>query len=67
MCIKIIELIGTSKKNFEDAVQDAVNTATSTVRNISGVDIIGQKAVVEDGKITEYRVNVKLAFKVEKK
>lgn len=64
MCIKIIELIGTSKKNFEDAVQDAVNTAGKSVRGISGVDILGQTAVVENNKISEYRVNVKIAFKI---
>lgn len=65
MCIKIIELIGTSKKNFEDAVQDAVNTAAKTLRGITGVDVLGQTAVVEKNKIVEYRVNVKIAFKVE--
>lgn len=67
MCIKIIELIGTSKKSFEDATQDAVNTAAKTLRGITGVDVIGQTAVVEKNKIAEYRVNVKVAFKVESK
>jgi dodecin len=66
MCIKIIELIGNSTKSFEDAVQDAVKTAAKTLRGISGVDIIGQTAVVKDNKVVEYRVNVKLAFKIEK-
>jgi len=65
MCIKIIELIGTSKKSFEDAAQDAVNTAAKTLRGITGVDILGQTAVIEKNKIVEYRVNVKIAFKVE--
>ena len=66
MCVKIIELIGTSSENFEDAVQDAVNTAAKTVRGISGVDVLGQTAAVESNKIVEYRVNVKVAFKIEK-
>lgn len=66
MCVKIIELIGTSKKNFEDAVQDAVTSASKTLRGISGVDVLGQTAVVENNKIMEYRVNVKIAFKIEK-
>jgi len=65
MCIKIIELIGTSKKNFEDAVQDAVDTAAKTLRGITGVDVLGQTAVIEKNKIVEYRVNVKIAFKVD--
>ena len=66
MCIKIIELIGTSKKSFEDATQDAVNTAAKTLRGITGVDVLGQTAVVENNKIVEYRVNVKVAFKIGK-
>ncbi len=65
MCIKIIELIGNSNKSFEDAVQDAVNTAAKTVRNITGVDVLGQTAVIEKNKIAEFRVNVKVAFKIE--
>ena len=66
MCVKIIELIGTSNKSFEDATQDAVNTAAKTLRDITGVDILGQTATVEKNKIVEYRVNVKVAFKIEK-
>jgi len=66
MCIKIIELIGTSNKNFEGAVQDAVNTACKSLRNVTGVDVLGQTAVVEKGKVVEYRVNVKVAFKLDK-
>jgi hypothetical protein len=66
MCIKIIELIGNSTKNFEDAVQDAVNTASATLRGITGVDVLGQTAVVDKNKIVEYRVNVKIAFKIER-
>lgn len=63
--IKIVELIGTSPTSFEDAVQEAVTRAGKNLRNISGVDVIGQKASVEDGKISEYRAHVKVAFKVE--
>jgi len=65
MCIKIVELIGNSPKSFEDAIADGVKRAGETIRGISGVDVIGQTAVVEDDKIVEYRVNMKIAFKVE--
>ncbi|OGY41061.1 MAG: hypothetical protein A2Y82_01450 [Candidatus Buchananbacteria bacterium RBG_13_36_9] len=65
MCIKIVELIGNSPKSFEDAIADGVKRAGQTIRGISGVDVIGQTAVVEDNKIVEYRVNMKVAFKVE--
>lgn len=62
---KIVELVGCSDKSWEDAVQEAVTRASKTIRNIRGVDIIGQKAVVKDGRIVEYRVNLKLAFGIE--
>lgn len=63
--IKVIELLGTSSQSFNDALKQAVDRACKTVRGVRGLDIIGQNVVVEDGKITEYRVNVKVAFVVE--
>ena len=62
---KVVELIGSSEKSFEDAIVQAINRASKTIRNIRGVDVIGQKAVVKNGKVVEYRVNIKLAFGVE--
>lgn len=64
-CAKIIELVGCSEKSWEDAVQKALNRASKTIRNIRGVDVIGMKGIVRNGKIVEYRVNVKIAFGVE--
>ena len=43
----------------------AVRRSSRTVKNIRGVDVVGQKAIVKDGKVTEYRVNLKLSFGVE--
>jgi flavin-binding protein dodecin len=62
---KIIELVGTSTRGFEDAINEAVRRSSRTVKNIRGVDVVGQKAIVKDGKVTEYRVNLKLSFGVE--
>jgi dodecin len=62
---KIIELVGTSSRGFEDAINEAVKRSSKTVKNIRGVDVVGQKATVKDGKVTEYRVNLKLSFGVE--
>ncbi|MBD3248440.1 dodecin domain-containing protein [Candidatus Woesearchaeota archaeon] len=63
--VKIIELIGTSSISWEDAAKQAVKKAGESVKNITGIDVIGQKAKVEKGEITEYRVNTKVAFTVE--
>jgi len=64
--IKIIELIGTSAVSWEDAVEHALTEAGKTIRNITGVDVVGWKAEVKDGKIVEYKANVKIAFTVER-
>jgi len=65
MVIKIIELIGVSKKSFDDAFDQGVKRATKTLRNVTGIDIVGQTATVEGGKVVEYKVNLKVAFVVE--
>ncbi|MGC8812250.1 MAG: dodecin family protein [Candidatus Aenigmatarchaeota archaeon] len=63
--VKIIEVIGTSEKSWEDAVQKALERASKTVRNITGIDVLGLKCVVKNNKIVEYRANMKIAFVVE--
>ncbi len=63
--IKIIELVGISKKSFDDAVAQAVKKASESVKGITGVEVINQSAKVSNGKIVQYRANVKLAFAVK--
>jgi hypothetical protein len=63
--VKIVELLGTSQKSWQDAAKAAVNEAGKTIRNIHGIDVVNQTAKVKDGEIVEYRVNLKLSFKVE--
>ena len=60
--VKIIELVGSSPSSFSDAVRSAVDTASKTLRNITGVDVISSSATVENGKISLYKVQVKIAF-----
>lgn len=63
--IKIIELIGTSTKSWEDAASNAIREAAETVQDITGLEVQNQTARIENGKIVEYRSNVKAAFKVK--
>ena len=65
--IKIVELIGNSKKSWEDAAQNAVDEASRTINGITGVEVLAQTAKVNKGKIVEYRTNLKVAFKVNDK
>ena len=47
--VKVVELVGTSPSSFSDAVRSAVSTASQTVRNITGVDVLSSNATVENG------------------
>ncbi len=59
---RVTELISASKKSFEDAVQTGVSRAVKTLKNVEGVWIANQQCIVKNGKITEYRVNMKVTF-----
>lgn len=62
--LKVIEVLANSDKGWEDAAKKAVAQASKSVKNIRSVYINEQSATVEDGKIMDYRVNVKITFEV---
>ena len=59
---KVTEIIASSAKSFDHAVQVGVERATKTLENVKGAWIDSQKVVVENGKITEYRVTLRVTF-----
>ncbi len=59
---KIIEISCESPKSFEDAIQDGIAKASKTVHNIKSAWVKEQHAVIENGKITMYRVDLKVTF-----
>jgi flavin-binding protein dodecin len=59
---KITEIQSSSTKSFEDAIKAGIARADKTLRNLTGAWIKGQKVVIEKGKITEYRVLLKVTF-----
>jgi flavin-binding protein dodecin len=63
--IKIVELIGSSNLNWQDAVEKAIKRTAKTVRNIHGVDVIKWTGKVQGDKIVEYTAKVKISFIVE--
>ena len=63
--IKVIEVIGVSTRSFEDAVQQAVDKAAESISGITGVEVQSMSAKVDDGRITQYRSALKLAFIVK--
>jgi flavin-binding protein dodecin len=61
--VRVIEVVGSSPNSFSDAVRTAVKTASETLRNIRGVEVISSNADVdEDGNLTVYKVTCKIAF-----
>jgi dodecin len=59
---KVTEIISSSPKSFEDAIANGISRATDTLKNVEGAWIKSQKVVVKNGKITEYRVVLKVTF-----
>lgn len=59
---KIIEITSSSKKSFEDAISAGIARASESVDEIQGAWVQDQKVVVSKGKVTEYRVTMKVTF-----
>lgn len=63
--IKIRELIGTSAKSFEDALKSLVEHEVKAGKKVTGAKILSESVEIKDGKIAEYKVNAKVAYKWE--
>ena len=63
--VKVIEVISSSEKSFEDAVQNAVKEVGNTINNIDSVFVKDFKVHVKDKQITSYGVICKVSFRVE--
>ncbi len=59
---KVTEITAGSKKSFEDAVRQGIRRASKTLDDIQGAWVQEMTVAVEDGKISEYRVNMKVTF-----
>lgn len=62
---KVIEISASSKKSFEDAIQNGIEKANDTVKGLQGAWVNEMKVGIEDGKVTSYRVNMKVTFVLE--
>lgn len=62
---KVIELTASSPDSFEDAVRNGIEKSGESLRNIQGAWIAEQKVDVEDGKISAYRVTLRITFVLE--
>jgi len=62
---KVTEIIASSPKGFDHAIQLGIERANKTLENVKGAWVKGQKLVVENGKVTEYRVNLRVTFVIK--
>ena len=63
--LKVIEILGNSTTSFEDAVQNVIDEASKSIRNIKSVYIQDMQVTVENNKIAQYRVNTKVTFGIK--
>ncbi len=62
---RIIEISATSKKGFEDALQQGISRASQTLRHVKSAWVKEQRVDVQDGKVVEYQVNLLVTFILE--
>ena len=62
---RVTELSAVSETSFEDAINEAVSRATKTLRGVEGCWVKDMNVMIEDGRITGYKVNVEITFQLE--
>ena len=62
---RVTEVIGTSAKSWEEAAKNAVETASSTLRDLRIAEVVKMDVKIEDGKVLEFRTRLQLSFKYE--
>lgn len=64
--LKVIEVLSSSKNSWEDATAKAIKEASKTLKNVTSAYVVDQSVTVKNGKVDEYRVNLKLTFRLGK-
>jgi dodecin len=62
---RVTKITAASPRGFQEAVNEGLQRAASTLRGITGLEVVSQKAKVEDGRIIEYRVTLEVTFILE--
>ena len=62
---RVTELSATSEQGFEDAINQAINRATSTLRNVEAAHVKDMNVLIENGNIRGYKVNLEIVFVLE--
>jgi flavin-binding protein dodecin len=62
---RVTKIIGSSPKGWKEAVDEALKRASRTLRGVTGIHVLEQKAQVQNGKIKEYRATIEVTFILE--
>ena len=62
---KILELVGSSDKSIEDAIQNAVTRASKTIREMKWFEVLETRGHIEGGKVAHYQVTLRVGFRLE--
>jgi len=62
----VSKIVGTSKNSIEDAIQNAINTAAQSLKNLDWFNVCETRGYIEDGKVAWYQVTIELGFRYQK-
>ncbi len=62
---RVTKITASSPTGFQNAIEDGLTRASKSLRGITGLEVLSQKAKVEDGKIVEYRATIEVTFVLE--
>lgn len=63
---KLIELVGTSEKTMEDAINAAIERASLTLKGLDWFEVTEARGLIQDGKVSQYQVKMKVGFRLMK-
>ena len=60
-----IEIVGTSSNSVSEAIQNAIDRASTTVENLGWFEVVEQRGRIEEGKVADYQVTIKIGFRLK--
>ncbi len=64
---KVIEIVASSEKSFDDAIAQGIDRASKTLRDVTGAEVVNWTCAIDSGKVTNYKVTLHVAFALEDK
>ncbi len=62
---KIVQLVGSSKKSIEEAIENAISRADNTIDNLDWFEVVDTRGHIENGKVAHYQVALKVGFRLK--